>query len=132
VPHGVHGKEWQLHLDVMGIMDREDDELDQILHKVEYIAADPDRVDITHGDFAGLEPGSKSAEFTRSELRQRIGQTSKILGIEFPVEPDASDSSVTDSRSVAVTDTESVFSAVSAVTGHSDGERGTRGCLFNF
>ena len=37
-------------------------------------------------DFSGLEPGAQSAEFSRSQLRQRIEKTSSILGINFPID----------------------------------------------
>ena len=49
-------------------------------------AQEEDLPDINNMDFTGLEPGSESAEFARSTLRQRIEKTSQILGINFPVE----------------------------------------------
>jgi hypothetical protein len=35
--------------------------------------------------YIGMEPGSNSNPFVRSELRQRIEKTTTILGVDFPV-----------------------------------------------
>ena len=56
------------------------------MEEVDELAKDEDLPDITKMDFSGLEPGAESAEFSRSQLRQRIEKTSQILGISFPIE----------------------------------------------
>ena len=108
IPVGVKSQSWHLELDVVGIMEKEDAELQEILERVKELATSSDNPDIKVMDFSGLEPGADSAEFSRSQLRQRklgfffdtsnrlfttlvisllgIEKTSSILGINFPVE----------------------------------------------
>ena len=43
-----------------------------------------------------MEPGPNAEDFTRSELRQRIEQTSANLGIDFPVEGQSDDEDIFD------------------------------------
>ena len=86
IPIGSRNPSWKMELDVVEIMRREDEELAGILEEVGELAKDEDLPDITKMDFSGLEPGAQSAEFSRSQLRQRIEKTSQILGISFPIE----------------------------------------------
>ena len=86
VPVGIPGRHWKLSIDVDAIREREEGELDEIIENVGEIVKDSDKPDIEDMDFSGMEPGSHSAEFTYSELRQRIEETSKKLGMDFPVD----------------------------------------------
>ena len=86
IPVGARNPAWNMELDVVEKMRREDEELAGILEEVDELAKDEDLPDITKMDFSGLEPGAESAEFSRSQLRQRIEKTSQILGISFPIE----------------------------------------------
>ena len=92
VPTGVRGRGWTLPLDVETMIARENEELDVIIDSVAELAANTSELpDIDALDFAGLEPGSESADFSRSELRQRIEKTSQILGLNFPNEKERAD-----------------------------------------
>ena len=75
-----------LILDAEGIMQREDEELDEIINEVKVLAEDAEKPDIYNMDFTSMEPGAGAEDFTRSELRQRIDETSNKLGIHFPTE----------------------------------------------
>jgi WD40 repeat protein len=83
VPTGVRNKAWKLELDAAAIMKRENEELDEILHKVDVLASKTDNPSIEEGDFTGLDPGENAADFNRSELRRRIDITGKLLGLDF-------------------------------------------------
>jgi hypothetical protein len=86
VPVGVPGRHWKLTIDVDAIRENEENELDEIIENVGEIVEDPDKPDIENMDFLGMEPGVNAAEFTYSELRQRIEETSKKLGMDFPID----------------------------------------------
>ena len=86
VPIGRRSQTWDLLLDAKGIMESEDAELDEIIEEVQELAAAEDKPDIYTMDFTSMEPGAGAEEFTRSELRQRIDETSNKLGIHFPTE----------------------------------------------
>lgn len=86
VPVTKRSQTWDLVLDAEAIMKREDEELDDIIGEVQDLVDDPDKPDIHNMDFAAMEPGAGAEEFTRSELRQRIDETSNKLGINFPTE----------------------------------------------
>lgn len=86
VPVGVPARHWKLAIDVDTIRENEEQELDEIIENVGEIVEDPDKPDIENMDFLGMEPGVNAAEFTYSELRQRIEETSKKLGIDFPID----------------------------------------------
>jgi len=101
VPVGRRNQKWELMLDAEGIMKREKEELDEIIEQVEELAQDPELPNIYDMDFANMEPGANAEDFTRSELRQRIGQTSAKLGIHFPVEGEEADSDEEHIKSVA-------------------------------
>lgn len=85
VPVGIPARHWKLSIDIDTIRANEEEELDEIIENVGEIVADPDKPDIEDMDFTGMEPGVDAAEFTYSELRQRIEETSKKLGMDFPV-----------------------------------------------
>ena len=61
IPVGARNPGWNLELDVVGIMNREEEELDGILEEVAELAATGDNPDITTMDFSGLEPGAVRA-----------------------------------------------------------------------
>jgi hypothetical protein len=52
---------------------------------VDELARKGDNPDINELDFTEMEPGDNSAEFTKSELRQRIDKTTSLLGLNFPI-----------------------------------------------
>eukprot|EP01038_Epipyxis_sp_PR26KG_P011209 gene11209-15040_t len=83
VPSGVRSLSWHLLLDVEGIIKKENEELDEIINQVTNLISKDDIPDIDKMDFAGMELGAKAAEFSRSELRQRVERSSHKLGIEF-------------------------------------------------
>lgn len=90
VPTGQPSSQWDLDHDVQGIMAREEGELDELIENVKELAApSTEKPNVWEADVAGMDPGPGSADFTRSELRQRIDQTSQNLGLDFPVEEDA-------------------------------------------
>jgi WD40 repeat protein len=101
VPVGQRSQKWELMIDAEAIMKREDEELDMIIEQVEELTEDPELPNIYDMDFSAMEPGANAEDFTRSELRQRIGQTSTKLGIHFPVEGEDQDSEEEDIRSIA-------------------------------
>ena len=86
VPVGRRSQKWHLMLDAEAIMRQEDQELDEIIEQVEELAENPELPNIYGMDFATMEPGANAEDFTRSDLRQRIEQTTSKLGINFPVE----------------------------------------------
>ena len=87
VPTGQPSAQWQLDHDVDGILLKEEDDLNGLIETVKELAApETEKPNIWEADYDGMEPGKGSADFTRSELRQRIDQTSQKLGLEFPVE----------------------------------------------
>jgi WD40 repeat protein len=86
VPAGTRSRSWKLNLDIEGIMAQEEIVLGELLEDVIKLAAQDDLPDIEDYDFEGMEPGINSAEFSRSELRQRIEKSSINLGIDFPTE----------------------------------------------
>lgn len=89
VPTGQPSQRWALDHDVTGIIAREEAELDELISEVQVLAGpETAKPNIWEADCAGMEPGPGSADYTRSELRQRIDQTSQNLGLEFPVEED--------------------------------------------
>jgi WD40 repeat protein len=92
VPSGARARSWKLQLDVEGIMAKENEELDVIIDDVEQLKGRIDELpDIETYDFSGLEPGSQSADYSQTELRQRIEKTKKILGIDFPTEAEVAE-----------------------------------------
>lgn len=93
IPVGVRNSNWKMELDVVEIMDKEDAELNEIMQRVQELAQSDDLPDIKNMDFSGLEPGAQSAEFSRSELRQRIEKSSDILGLVFPIDKETDNSS---------------------------------------
>lgn len=86
VPIGVKNRGWELALDVEGIMRKEEEEMALLMVGVEKTTNDKNKPDLATVNFAGMEPGKGSAPFNRSMLRQRIHQTSKLLGLNFQVE----------------------------------------------
>jgi len=86
VPVGIPARQWKLSVDVDTIREQEEEELDEIIENVGEIVADSDKPDIEDEDFSGMEPGVNAAEFTYSELRQRIEETSKKLGMDFTID----------------------------------------------
>lgn len=84
VPVGMRSKTWDLILDVKEIMEKENEELDEIIERVTELAQTGEKPDIYSMDFSGMELGAESANFSQSVLRQRIERTAKILGIDFP------------------------------------------------
>jgi WD40 repeat protein len=86
VPIGRRSQTWDLILDADRIIQGEDEELDEIIEEVKELANNPDKPDIHVMDFTAMEPGAGAEDFTRSELRQRIDETSNKLGIRFPTE----------------------------------------------
>ena len=88
---GKRSPHWHLDLDVVSIMEAEQEELAGILEEVHELEEDQDQPNIYAMDFSGLQPGAKSEQFSRSELRQRIEMTREVLGINFPVENEIED-----------------------------------------
>jgi len=84
VPTGAFSSTWDLDLDVEAIMAREDEELDEVILQVKELTAAGEQPDIYEADYTGMEPGSESADYTQSELRQRIEKTGANLGLDFP------------------------------------------------
>jgi len=86
VPIGVKNRGWELALDVEGIMKKEEEEMAVLMVEVKKTIEDENKPNLDEVDFSGMEPGKGSAPFNRSMLRQRIHQTSKLLGLKFAVE----------------------------------------------
>jgi WD40 repeat protein len=105
VPIGSRSKTWDLVLDVATIIEKENQELDEIIEQVSELARTGDKPDIYSMDFTGMQLGAESANFSQSVLRQRIELTSKILGIDFPTtgqsKPSGDDAYSVDLSSVA-------------------------------
>ncbi len=101
VPVGRRNQKWELMLDAEAIMRREDEELDEIIEAVDELVADPEKPNILDMDFSAMEPGANAEDFTRSELRQRIEQSSAKLGINFPVEGEENDEDAENVHSLA-------------------------------
>ena len=91
VPIGRRSAQWGLDLDVVSIMEAEQEELMGILEEIHVLDEDKTQPNIYAMDFSGLQPGAKSEQFSRSELRQRIEMTREVLGINFPVENEVED-----------------------------------------
>ena len=89
VPVGSRSQKWNLILDAENIMADFEGELDEIIETVGEVEHSEDKPDIYNMDFATMEPGANAEDFTRSDLRQRIEQTSSNLGIHFPTEGQA-------------------------------------------
>ncbi len=90
VPVGTRSRTWDLVLDVEAIVARENEELDGIIDKVSELAARTDKPDIEDMDFTGMQLGAESADFSKSQLRQRIEKTGKLLGLDFPTQKETS------------------------------------------
>lgn len=86
VPVGMKNRAWELCMDVEDILKKEDEEMVELMKRVEVTAQNPDKPDLSSMSFAGMAPGKGSAEFNRSVLRQRIHKTSSLLGLNFVVE----------------------------------------------
>lgn len=84
VPVGTRNRNWTLVLDVDAIIDKENEELDEIIEKAREVAAASDKPDIRTMDFTGMQLGAQSADFSQSALRQRIDRSAVILGLDFP------------------------------------------------
>jgi len=91
VPIGKRSPQWSLDLDVVSIMKSEEEAVMAVLDEVHELEEDTTQPNIYAMDFSGLQPGAKSAQFSRSELRKRIEMTREVLGIEFPVENEVED-----------------------------------------
>lgn len=88
IPAGMKNKAWKLELDTDNIMKKENEELSEILKKVNNLASRKGNPDIENFDFTGLDPGANAADFNRSNLRRRIDMTGKLLGLDFPTNDD--------------------------------------------
>ena len=86
VQSGTKSSKWDLDLDVESIMRGENIELDGVVDKVDQLARSEDLPNIEEMDFSEMEPGANTAEFTKSDLRQRIDRTTSLLGLNFPVQ----------------------------------------------
>lgn len=84
VPVGTRSRSWELTLDVDSIIQKENEELDEIIDSAKAVANDACKPNIYTMDFTGMQIGSESADFSRSMLRQRIEKSSQILGLDFP------------------------------------------------
>ena len=101
VPIGKRSPQWHLDLDIANIMDRENAELDMIMGEIQELEEDNEQPNIFAMDFSGLKPGSKeSAQFSMSELRQRVEKSKELLGIDFPVGNNAKDDTSEEDRTV--------------------------------
>lgn len=83
VPVGVVNRDWHLQIDAEKLMADEEVLLEELLVNVKTLAESEDLPDIEKADLTGIEVGSDTAEFSRSELRQRVDLSSEILGIDF-------------------------------------------------
>jgi WD40 repeat protein len=86
VPVGLRSQTWDLELDAEALVERDERILDSVIEGVVELTKRDDIPDINLMDMEGIEPGVTAADFSRSELRQRIELTSDILGIDFPTE----------------------------------------------
>lgn len=84
VPVGTKSRTWDLHLDVETMIQKENEELDEIIQQVTDLVEKTEIPDINELDFTGMKLGAESADFSKSELRQRIEKTGKLLGLDFP------------------------------------------------
>ncbi len=121
VPVGTRSRSWDLTLDVDSIIDKENEELDEIIESAKAVANDNDKPNIYNMDFTGMQIGSESADFSRSMLRQRIEKSSQILGLDFPHQKSnrddvtVSDASVSSSNKSLVEALKEIKSTDSAV-----------------
>lgn len=83
VPVGTRSRSWELMLDIDGIIDRENEALDEIIEKAQEVVNDPNKPNIKTLDFTGMQLGAESADFSQSVLRQRIEKSAKLLGLDF-------------------------------------------------
>jgi hypothetical protein len=84
VPVGTKSRSWELNFDVDKIIEQENETLDQIIGSAAELANSPDKPDISRMTTAEMQIGQETADFSKSELRQRIEKSSKILGLDFP------------------------------------------------
>lgn len=84
VPVGTKSRSWDLSFNIDRILQEENKNLDKIIESARAIAESPSKPDIDRMDFRGMQVGSESADFSKSELRQRIEKSAKILGLDFP------------------------------------------------
>jgi hypothetical protein len=84
VPVGTKARSWEFDIDVERIIKAENENLDNVIERAVKVAKSPSKPDLNTLDFAGMEVGAESADFSKSELRQRIEKSSKILGLDFP------------------------------------------------
>lgn len=83
VPVGTRSRSWDLVLDIDSIIQKENEELDQIIENALTVANDPAKPNIEELDFTGMTVGNESADFSQSVLRQRIEKSAKILGLDL-------------------------------------------------
>jgi hypothetical protein len=84
VPVGTKSRSWEFNVDVERIIKAENENLDTVIERAVKVARSPSKSDLNTLDFAGMEVGAESADFSKSELRQRIEKSAKILGLDFP------------------------------------------------
>lgn len=77
VPVGLRSQNWDLNINVVEIMKKEDSELREILNVVDEIAFK------SQSDKAEELEEADATKFSRSSLRKRIEMSGKILGLDF-------------------------------------------------
>lgn len=83
IPEGVKSYQWLFEADVQGAIEKETAQVSDLVDKVQTLLHDTEKPELESNDFYGLSKGQEAPEFTQSELRKRISETSAILGVAF-------------------------------------------------
>ena len=84
IPEGVKSSQWLFETDVQAAIDNEAELVTELVVKVKDLLKDTEKPELESFDFYGLNKGEIAPEFTQSELRKRISETSSILGYIIP------------------------------------------------
>ena len=84
IPEGVKSSQWFFETDVQAAIDNEAELVTELVVKVKDLLKDTEKPELESFDFYGLNKGEIAPEFTQSELRKRISETSSILGYIIP------------------------------------------------
>jgi WD40 repeat protein len=87
---GIRSANWDLTIDIPAIREREEREVDSIMDEIMEIGKH-DKNTVAADDKPVVLNSSDEAKFSRSSLRKRIEQSSRILGLDFTAEMYPSD-----------------------------------------
>ena len=84
-PTGLRSPNWDLEIDIPSIREKEEQVVDTIMEEISVIRANDKARNATEDSNIVLN-SSDEAKFSRSSLRKRIEQSSRILGLDFTAE----------------------------------------------